>query len=251
MSFLQMRETPIGKSSVPESGRTVLSMLFGGKELDLYQPVSTVDIDGNHFVAMKTSDTPGRVPTLAEVRDEVVKARKYQQASDLALKHAEEVAKKAQEAKSPLPAFFADDASIKVVRTDPFAELTGGDVGFANGQFQQTPFRLSQPADIAAPGPDFMKRVFELKDGEVAAMLNHDHSIAYVVRLVEHQPPINELRTAYLAEANTWPGMSNMTRGHMQEVLGALYSDITAGANLKWERETDKVEQLEGSPDAG
>ncbi len=221
MSFLQMRDMPIGKSSIPESGRTLLSMLFGGKELDLYQPVSTVDIDGNHYVSMKTSDTPGRVPTLAEVRDEVVKAWKYQQAADLARKYAEEVAKKAQEAKTPLPAFFADDPSIKVVRTDPFSELTGGEVGFANGQFQPTPFRLSQPADIAAPGPDFLKRVFELKDGEVAAALNHDHSIAYVVRLVEHQPPLDELRTAYLAEANTWPGISNMTRVHMQEVLSA------------------------------
>lgn len=97
--------------------------------------------------------------------------------------------------------------------------------------------------------------IFELKTsrktrGEVMAMLNHDHTIAYVVRMVEHQMPVTELRTAYLGEANSWPGIDNMSRGHVQELWGSLQNDIVAGANLKWEREADKVEQSEGS-DAG
>lgn len=250
MSVLQLRETPIGKSRISDSDRTLLSMLFGGHEMELYQPVSTVDLDGNHYIVAKKSDTPGRVPELAEVRDEVVKAWKKQKASEATLKRAEELAKKAEEAKSPLTTFFADDQLIKVVRTDPFAELTGGDVGVVNGQLQQQPYRLGQPADIVAAGPDFMRRASQLKDGEVAAVLNHDHSIAYVVRLVEHQPTLNELRTIYLTEANSWPGLDNMTRGHAQEVMSNLENDILVGSNLEWKRDPDTIEQND-SQDAG
>ncbi len=247
LSVLQLRDLPIGKSSIADTGRTLMAQLFATKELDLYEPVLTVDIDGNRYVVMKTSDTPGKVPTLAEVRAEVVKAWKQQEAAKLAEKAADEMAKKAQTSKQPLPEFFADKPAIKVVRTDPFAELTGGDVGFANGQMQPTPFRLGQPDGIVAPGPEFMKKVFSLKDGEVGVVMNHDHTIAYVVRLVEHQMPVNELRTAYLGEVNTWPGIINMTRGHMQDAWNTLQDDVVAGAKVKWERDADKIEQGDSS----
>jgi hypothetical protein len=199
---------------------------------------------------MKISDTPARTPKLAEVRDEVVKAWKFQKAAEIAQKNADEIAKKAQESKSPLTSFFADDPSIKVTRTDPFSELTGGDIGVVNGQLEQSPFRLSQPEGLHAPDPDFMRRLFQLKDGDVAALPSHDHTIVYVVRVVEHQPSINELRTAYLGEANTWSGLNNMTRDHMRDVWTKLQDDVTAGAHVKWERDPDKLEQGDSS-DAG
>jgi hypothetical protein len=157
------------------------------------------------------------------------------------MKHADEFAKKAQDDKSPLASVFADRQSIKVVRTDPFSELTGGDVSFTGGQVQQTPYRFSQPSEIAAPGPDFMRKVFDLKDGQVAAIPNNDHSIAYVVRVVEHQPGLNELRNNYLAEAYSWYGENMMNQMHRQEVASNLENDIEARSNLKWDREPDKT----------
>jgi hypothetical protein len=131
---------------------------------------------------------------------------------------------------------------MKVVRTDLFSEITAGDVGVVNGRFV-TQYRLSQPDDIAAPGPAFMKEVFSLKDGEVGAALNNDKSVAYVIRLVEHQPSLADLRTAYLAEANTWPGFRTMIEGHAQEIAMNLAADLTTNANLKWERTPDKTAQ--------
>ncbi len=243
VSALVLRDMPLGKSSGVDSSTPLLSMLFIGHDLDLYQPVTTVDLDGNRYVVMKMSDTPARVPKLADVRDEVVRHWKKQKAAELAQKHAEELAKKAQDAKLPLTTFFADNKAVKVVRTDPFSELTGGDVGLVNGQFQPQPYRLSQPEGIVAPGPDFMARVFELKDGEVGVALNHDHSIAYVIRVVEHQPALPELRSEYLSEANTWSGLNTMTQGHVQEVVSDLRRDIIAGANLKWDRDPDKTKE--------
>ena len=83
-TLLELRQLPVGKSSAIDANRTLLSMLFQGHDLEMYQPIKTVDIDGNRFVVMKISDTPGKVPTLAEVKDEVVKAWKKQQAAELA-----------------------------------------------------------------------------------------------------------------------------------------------------------------------
>jgi hypothetical protein len=69
-----------------------------------------------------------------------------------------------------------------------------------------------------------------------------------VVRLVEHQPPINELRTAYLAEANNWPGLMVMVQDHAREVASNLSSDITKTTNVKWERKKDlEYEQEEAA----
>jgi hypothetical protein len=246
MSFLQLRETPIGKSGVAESGINLLALLFGSRELEMFQPVSTVDVDGNRYIAMKISDTPGKTPTLADVRDDVVKAWTRMKAAELAEKHAQEIAKKVQESKSSLANYFADDQSVKVATTDPFAELTGGDVGFIGGRIQRQPFRLSQPEGIIAPGPDFMKKAFDLKDGEVAAVMNNDRSIAYVIRVVEHEPPVSELQTAYLGEANTWPGQFALTNSHAQEAGRSFVNDIIGKSGLKWEgNHPDRIEQEE------
>jgi hypothetical protein len=199
--------------------------------------VRSLDIDGNRFVSMKLSDTPDRVPTLAEVKGEVIKAWKKQQAAKLAQKHADEFAKKAEEAKTPLAAYFADNKSIKVIKTDPFSELTGGE---ASAQVQQQPFRLSQPSEITAAGPDFLRGVFNLKDGQVGVLPNNDHSIAYVVRVVEHRPNLTELRGAYMSEAFSWTGEKVMNQVHRQEANN-LDNDIKASTNLKWDRDPDKA----------
>jgi len=239
-NVLELRETPVGRSSAIDANRTLLSLLFQGRDLEMYEPVKTVDIDGNRFIAMKIGDTPGKVPTLAEVKEEVVKTWKKQQAEELAKKHAEEFAKKAEEAKTPLASFFADNKSIKVIRTDPFSELTGGEASFAGGQMQQQPYRFSQPSDIVAPGPDFLRGVFNLKDGQVGILQNNDHSIAYVVRVVEHQPNLAGLRTAYMADAFTWQGERLMNQVHGQDVARELDGSIEASSNLKWDRDHDK-----------
>lgn len=246
--FLQMRDSAVGKSGEVDSGRPLAALLFSTRNYEVYQPIEAKDVSGNRYIVMMKSDTPGRVPEFAEVRDEVIKAWKMQKAAELAEKRATELAKKAEESKQPLTEFFADTPDTKVVRTDSFSELTGGDVGVFNGQLQ--PFRLSQPEGLVAPGPEFMKKVFELKDGQVAGVLNHDHTIAYVVRVVEHQPPLTELHTAYLQDAGSWPGAYIMSRAHAQEVASNLVEDLTKSANLKWNRDKDKVARPE-SEDGG
>ena len=83
---------------MPDTGRPLSRYAVAGKDMELYQPVSINEPGGNHYVVMKTSDTPAAVPPLSEMRDEVVKAWKLQKAAELAEKNAQELAKKAEEA---------------------------------------------------------------------------------------------------------------------------------------------------------
>ncbi len=73
-----------------------------------------------------------------------------------------------------------------------------------------------------------MKTVFDLGDGQVAAVLNHDHTLAYVVRVVEHQYNPEKLRELYLAEAYDWLGQSLMNNERAQAANAAV-----AGAMLE------------------
>jgi hypothetical protein len=117
--------------------------------------------------------------------------------------------------------------------------LTGGEVSRVTGQTQ--PLRLSEPDGITAAGPEFMEYIFHLEDGKPGAVLNHDHSIAYVVRVAEHQLSPEGLRTAYMAEANTWPALGSTISGRMQAATRRMLADIASPANIKWERTPDEI----------
>jgi hypothetical protein len=114
---------------------------------------------------------------------------------------------------------------------------------------QQQPYRFSQPSELFAVGPEFLRRVFDLKDGQVAAIPNNDHSITYVVRVVKHEPSLTELRNNYLADAFTWYGERIMNDMHRQEIASQLDNEIEQGSNLKWDRIHDKAKDEQ--PDEG
>jgi hypothetical protein len=239
VSFLELRDLPIGKSVTADENNYRFVLLAFSRELEPYQPVALFDLDGNRYLALKSSDTPGKVPTLDEVRDEVVRAWKMQQAAELALKHAEEVAQKAQASGSWLGDYFANDKNIQVVRSDPFSWLTSGNVSPRTGMAES--FRLSQPEGIVAPGPDFMREVFDLKGTNVGAALNHDRTIAYVLRVVEHQDTEQQLRQAFLSEANYWYGLQVMTQSHMQQAGRVLVNDFMDNVyEVDWKRKADE-----------
>lgn len=240
-SSLELRDTPVGMSVKADENNLPLWYVLFGQERELYQPLATFDLDGNRYVAMKASDTPGKVPTLDEVRDEVVQAWKMEQAADLALKHAEAEAERAQKSGAWLGDFFANDDNVQVVRTDPFAWLTIGNVSPRTGQVES--FRLSQPDGIVAAGPQFMNVAFDLQGGEVAAALNHDRSIAYVLRLVEHQSSLEEMRRVFLSEADQWYGLARMTQDHVGIAYNDLVMDLLSSIDLRWERQPDQVVQ--------
>jgi hypothetical protein len=248
-TWQQLRDTSIGSSSRPDWGNVPFYLAVFARDVEPYQPILTYDLDANRYLAMKIEDIPGRVPALDEVRAEVVRAWKLRKASELALQRAEEWAKKVQATGASLQDTFADDRSVNVIKTDPFAYLTIGSVSRDTQQVQS--FRLSAPDGIVAAGTAFMEEVFGLQDGEAGAALNHDHSIAYVVRIVEHQESPAELRQAFLSEADTWYGVMSMTRDRSQFSRALVLSEMLKAAGIQEERPLDQPlsddEQLDES----
>jgi hypothetical protein len=245
-SMLQLRDTPIGKSARPDEGNLPFYYSVFGRDVELYQPILTFDLDNNRYLAMKIADVPGRVPTLDEVRDKVVRAGKLRQAGELAIQRAEELAKKAQTSGASLEDALADDKSLKVFKTDPFAYLTVGTVSRESQQVDS--FRLSEPKEIVAAGPEFMDKVFSLKEGEVAAAPNHDRSIAYVVRIAEHQSTPAELRQAFLSEADSWYGIYAMSRGRSQSIVRQMIDATLKSSGVEWDRPADVPMREEAEP---
>jgi len=167
-----------------------------------------------------------------------------QQAAKLALEHADEVAEKVQASGSWLGDYFAADKNVQVVRTDPFSWFTVGNVPQRSGMGET--FRMSQPDGIVALGPDFMREVFDLKGSDVGAVLNHDHTIAYVLRVVEHAESEDQLRQAFLSEANEWYGLQAMTQSHIQRAAQILINDFLQNVyHVDWKRKADEPDKDE------
>ncbi|MGD9634964.1 MAG: hypothetical protein AB7G28_04055 [Pirellulales bacterium] len=239
-TWQELRDTPVGVSRRQEWGNMPFFRAIMSKDYELYEPVLTQDLDANRFVAMKTSDTPGKIPTLAEVRQQVIDAWKLREAGKLALKKAEELAKAANDKGGSITDAIAGESNLAVTEIDPFAYFT---VGVVSPEQQVLSFRLSQPDGIDAAGPDFMNKVFDLKDAEVGAAPNHDHSVVYVVKITGHEKSPEELQQNFLADDYNWYGVPAMTRGHQQTALGVLISDMIKSANVDWVRPADQVIQ--------
>lgn len=247
-TWQELRETPVGMSRRQEWGNTPFFMAIFSKDYELYEPVMTEDLDANRFIAMKISDQPGKIPTLDEVRKEVVEAWKMREAGKLALKKAEALAKAANDKGGSITDAIAGENDLAVIKTDPFSYFT---VGVISPEQQVLSFRLSQPDGIEAAGPDFMNEVFSLKDGEVGAAPSHDGSVAYVVKITGHEKSPEELQQDFLAEDYNWYGVRAMARGHQQTALGVLISDMLKSANVDWVRPADQViEPTEDASDA-
>jgi hypothetical protein len=243
VSQLELRATPLGKT-IPQEGQQVpLFISLFAKTAELFQPNLSFDPDydrylSNSYLTVKTSDTPARVPELSEVRTEVVRAWKLRKAAELALKHAEELAAKAKTSGQPLAEVLADEKNVTVTKTDPFAWLTAGSVSPDTQMLN--PFRLSQPEGIVAVGPTLLRKVFTLGDGDVGAELNNDHTIAYVLRIAEHQDTPAELKQAFLAEADRWYGLPAWARDHHGRMMQDLESSLLESEDVKWERPADE-----------
>jgi hypothetical protein len=76
---------------------------------------------------------------------------------------------------------------------------------------------MSQPFGVTNVGPEFMETVFNLRGTEAKAALNHDKTIAYVVRIVSEVETEESLRNNFLANANAWDGRFYFRQGTLQQ----------------------------------
>lgn len=251
LTGIELRDSDLGRTFdfTRTDSRTggplpLVMRIFGETKLQLYRPVVTYEVTFtrervpqpiNGFIVIKQMDEPRETPELGEIREEVVKAWKQQQAAELALARAKEVAEQARSKGVSLRDLMASETGVEVVETDPFSYRTTG--LFAAGRRPT----LSQPQSIVAPGPDFMKTVFGLAPGDLGAVLNHNHSIAYTVRVVQHMDSRAELRSNFLMVGETEHriyGLGGRYRGEVNAAINKLlFGDAEGDGMLDWKRD--------------
>lgn len=153
-----------------------------------FAPIQTVDIENEvTYVTWKTEDVPSYIPTLEEIRDEVVLAVRTRQARELAQAEAERIAREAID--RPLSEVLSGEAADDVM-TDlgPFSWLN--QVGF----MQTTIGNVEQLDNV---GQAFMQAVFNTQVGGAAVGPNQPRSVFYVVKPTKFQPDVEELRERF------------------------------------------------------
>lgn len=152
-------------------GAPYSAVLFGNfeqvKELSPESPTNDVLV----WVAEKY---PAEIPTLDQVRDEIVDFWKKQEAVKLAIADAEAKAK------------TVSDSGKLMKETQDAAIQTGGFTWYTMGGFQMGNFQMSaeisQPNGVEMAGPEFMQAAFGLGLNQAGAAMNADRSIAYVIQ---------------------------------------------------------------------
>ncbi len=226
LSPLEMSETIVGKAADAQTrSQSVGNAAFF--ELELYEPFLAQDLAGDWYLVIKVEDHESRIPPLEEVKDRVVSAWKQQEAAKLALKRAEELSEQAQESGEVLAGFFADK-QMRVETTDLFSWLTFG----TTPAEMQRGARLGEAPPLVSIGPEFMKAAFDLEDDQVTAVLSHDHSRAYILRLNSREKTAEELHAQFLVEANDWFGGQIMMRTRRLRAQQELLSQLTERVGL-------------------
>ncbi len=239
VTYFQLRDMSLGQALVLVEGqRSELfsNYAFGGR-MSPFKPMLTVDRDGNAYVVWKTEEAAEEVPKLDEIRDQVVAAWKTAKARPLAQAHAKQLAEQAEKSGKPLSEALGEE---KAFTTEPFTWLTYGPVP-GGGQGRRP--RLSVVDGVEGAGPEFMQAIFELEDAQVGVAVNHAESVAYVVRVAEHDVPLETLRARFLRLQESGPAQQMALQSLQAEVLTSLAESVSQEARLDWLRTPDEREE--------
>ena len=183
LSALEMWDYNIGKSLI---GRVPFTD-YAYHTLVTYRPTeSSEPKTKNYYLFWMVDETKDRIPSLDErgVRAEVVEAWKMVHARKDTEAAAEKLADEASRSGKSLKTFFAGRRDIHVAETAPFSWMTVP---------TEEPPMLSKVKGVEMPGPEFMQKVFTLKEGEIGVAMNGPQTVAYVIRVVKFDPRIGLL----------------------------------------------------------
>ncbi|MCC7085911.1 MAG: hypothetical protein IT427_12990 [Pirellulales bacterium] len=220
ISFWQaLNGTDLGKShtfgayNAPSFGEVA----FGTHPVPTFEPKETMDIDRNLYLWWKVADEQARVPPLADIRAEVVKAWKMIEARKPAKKKAEEIAEQVRKANQPLRDVLA---GREVATAGPFSWL--------DRNLGQIPV-ISKVNGVEDPGSEFMRMVFSLDPQGAGVAPNETQSTYYVVQVEKLEPSMDELETGFMTAMSSPMILQTYAfvgaRDHRADALG-WYEDL-------------------------
>lgn len=201
--------------------------------LPTFKPEVIRDNENQLYLFWKTAEEEAFVPPLDQIEGRVKLAWKMKQARELARKRAEEYAVQARSLKKPLAELFAAQSKLSITDTGPFSWLTQGNVPAQPGALP----RLSEVTGVDRAGPEFMKATFDLESGGVGVALNEPQTFAYVIRVIDFEPPLDELRDDF---ARTNPGRYiSAAADEQRAIYRAWIEDLNKQAGVVWLNEAN------------
>ncbi len=162
------------------SGGRKFAAEFFDPKTNLFEPVELTDQVGRRFLARKVEDNAPRVPTLEEVRSQVVLSWKMEKARPLAQKAADDLAAEIRKAGGKITGDTIQ--GHPVVTTSGITKLQPG-FPLPNQYFQTGPPTLTPIPQITSAGEAFRDAYFSLDPGTVSVAPNQPRTIYYVLTL--------------------------------------------------------------------
>ncbi len=222
LTVRELFDTAVGKAVDAASQRMNVTQA-AYQSLQLFEPLLATELEGDWYLVMKTEDTPRRIPEFKEIRDPVAQAWKRAEAAKLAEKKAQELAAEVTKSGAAFDQFFSAERGYEVVKPTAFFSWRSYPVGQVGAG---VPPSLSEVPELKNVGEDFMEAAFSLEGKEAAALLNSDHSAAYVIRLDRKQYPDDQLRQLFLKEERGWEGQRDMLMEHYSTFNDAVDKEI-------------------------
>ena len=180
----------LGQISTAEVGLTPLS---GGRKFvdemfdpktGLYEPIELTDVLGTRFLVRKVKDEPPHVPTLEQVRSEVIVAWKMAQARPLAEKAASELASQIKAKGATLK-----DPKVDGFRVESIPPITRSQTSFIpTSMFEPSPVVETPIPDVPQAGEAFRDAYFGLQAGSVDVAPDQPRTVYYVMTLDRREP---------------------------------------------------------------
>ncbi|MBL9125114.1 MAG: hypothetical protein JNG90_15865, partial [Planctomycetaceae bacterium] len=233
VSPFNVAETELGKSIV-NGNQMFAEAAFAA--LRLRTPRNSADADGNQFLFWKVEEKRDFVPSFEEALEAVTRAWKFQQARELALKKAQELAQQVNTAGKTLQEVFGDAGTYQVSETGEFSWLTESAARSPDGA--PTVPQLTELPGVDRAGSEFMRTVFNLQPSQAGAALNAPQTVAYVVQVTNFSPADVVLRESFMvAPYRTYMGAGlEEERDLVQNWIAQLEQE----AGLDWVRPPDQ-----------
>lgn len=210
---------------------SIINVLFGKEQL--YNPeVGKVPVEEDLYVYWKADAVKTHIPkfTDAGIKEAVLKAWKMEQAYPLAVKRGEELAKQAGQQK--LEVAFKDQTvnndkggmPLTVHETGDFSWMSPG---IPSPQAMDTPSPVLSTVNFVEDADEEFMQVAcdELAVGESGVAPNRNHSVVYVLRVINREPKAGEeterMRETYMKERL-------FEMNFMQFRLNSVYSHIAS-----------------------
>lgn len=230
----QVSEAEVGTN--PTSGGKKFVVEFFEPKSPLFEPMELTDPRNRHYLVRKVEDLPPRVPTLDEIKEEVVHAWKVDQARPLAEKAAKELADQVKKDGGKFKADVVD--GHPVITTSPTSKMQ---LSFM--QPEPTPSELPQ---LPQAGPELRDALFGLKEGAVVVAPDEPRNVYYVLTLKNRTEA--SLDSLYAPNGDYFLYQRITLGNQYQKLVDQWLNELRADAGLPpgWTPPDEKGEAREG-----